>query len=72
MDLPRWGIPCPARRKTRPFWVSGGIFSASLPFGVGTCTSPPRIATESGTGMVVFRLSPSRSKIRWGRTVISR
>ena len=56
VDLPRWGMPWPARRKTRPFCVSGGIFSASLPLSVGTCTSPPSMATVSGTAIVVVQI----------------
>src|SRR5581483_3593230 len=66
---PSRGMPRPASLNTRPFCVSGGIFSITLAVIVGTSTSPPSAAVATGTSMSSWRSSPLRSKRACGRTV---
>ena len=58
------GIPWPASRKTRPFWVPAGIRRARrpLPPSERTATSPPSAAVVIGTSTGTCRSSPRRSK----------
>src|SRR5204862_11523 len=66
---PRTGFtPLSRRRKTRPDWVSGGIFSCTSPPSVGTATAPPSAAVAKLTGTSQERCAPSRSKVGCSRT----
>ena len=51
------GIPCPANRNRRPFWVPWGMVNASRPEMVGTVNSPPRTASSKGTSFSQRKLT---------------
>jgi hypothetical protein len=62
------GTPIPFRRNTLSDCVSAGTFNLTLPFSVGTSSSPPNAATIKLMGTSQCKLMPSRSNKSCWRT----